>query len=192
MCVRAASTGCFCRCEALLSPSTKRPCVLVSVRTVWLRAVFDAPCLCSYLFVIYWDGSEFSLVKIIRIYVSLRAVSGRPEASPHTDTHSRTNWVWSLLSRCSIKGLFTGPFITTHINTLWKATLCFLPLFFQHTTTEAFFWCPAAFVLLSLVSIPACIPTLTSTVMSLACLVVFLLSWSSLARLLLSLVVAHA
>lgn len=84
------------------------------------RSLTDAPCLCTYLFVIYWDGSEVSLARIIRIYESLCAVSGRPESSPHTDTHSRTNWVWSWLSRSSIKGLFSRSFVTTHINTHCK------------------------------------------------------------------------
>ncbi len=53
--------------------------------------MFDGPCLCTYLFVIYRDGSEFSLAKIIRIYESLHAVSDGPEALPHTDAHSRAN-----------------------------------------------------------------------------------------------------
>ena len=70
-------------------------CVCVCIRVCLVQfdcgVVFDAPRLGTYLSVIYWDGSEFSLAKIIRIYESLRAVSGGPEASPHTDAHSRAN-----------------------------------------------------------------------------------------------------
>lgn len=68
--------------------------------------------LLMHLFVIYWDASELSLAKIIRIYESPCAVSGRPEASLHTSARSRNNWLWSLLSLSKARS-----FITTYINT---------------------------------------------------------------------------
>lgn len=66
---------CFLTRGPLLSPllkETNRPRVYMS----WA----EVPCLCAYLSVSYWDESEFSLAKIIRIYESRCAVSGRPEA----------------------------------------------------------------------------------------------------------------
>lgn len=67
-----------------------------------------------YLFVIYWDGSEFSLAKIIRIYESLCAVSDRPEAAPHTGAHSPANRVCSSLSRSSIEAHSVNHSSVTH------------------------------------------------------------------------------
>lgn len=56
-----------------------------------------------------------------------------------------------------------------------KPLCAFYHFFFSTQPLKIFFWRLAAFVLVSLVSIPACIPTLASTMTSLVCPVVLML-----------------
>lgn len=98
-----------------------------------MRVVFDVHRASSYLFVIYRRGGESSLAKIIRIYESLYALSDGPEALPITGAHGRANWVWSLLSRSSIKGSFS-PSSITYARLLRVCALYFLSLCTQSSS----------------------------------------------------------
>lgn len=103
-----------------------------------IRAVFDAPCVSTYLFLIYRRGRKFSLAKIIRIYDCLCAVSDRGFA---LQRHTAGLIVFGHYCLVPPNQVIVQLVIHhgAHVHTQLKKNKTFLLLFFLNTVFEHLF-----------------------------------------------------